>query len=72
MSDSDSKWKSLSPSAKAALGILSVDDLKVSDFGMDLLVQISQGQITHAQARDMLRERALRAAQDQNAARESE
>ena len=38
--------------------ILSVDNLKVSEFGMDLLVQISQGRITHRQAREMLREHA--------------
>lgn len=72
MPDSDSKWALLSPSAKTALGILSVDNLKVSDFGMDLLVQISQGQITHAQARDMLRERALRVAREQIADRKTE
>ena len=67
MSDSDSKWKLLSPSAKTALGILSVDNLKVSEFGMDLLVQISQGRITHRQAREMLREHATELAQKNKA-----
>lgn len=55
----------LSPSAKAALGILSVDGLKMSAFGMDLLVQISQGLITRDQARELLLARALQTAAQQ-------
>lgn len=67
MPDSDSKWKLLSPSAKTAQGILSVDNLKVSEFGMDLRVQISQGRITHRQAREKLREHATELAQKNKA-----
>ncbi|MDE2000480.1 MAG: hypothetical protein KGI91_16580 [Burkholderiales bacterium] len=62
MTTTEDQCHHLSPIAKAALGILSVDGLKVSTFGMDLLVQLSQGLITRDQARELLRAQGLRTA----------
>lgn len=43
--------------SRQAVAILAVDNIKVSDFGHDLLRRKEEGLITHEQAREELRAR---------------
>jgi len=45
-------------SSKQAVAILAVDNIKVSDYGLDVLKRIEDGLITHAQAREEIVRRA--------------
>ncbi|WP_205191365.1 antitoxin VbhA family protein [Burkholderia sp. LMG 13014] len=45
-------------SAKQAVDILAVDNIKVSDFGYDLLKRREEGLITYEQAREEIKARA--------------
>jgi len=44
--------------ARQAVAILAVDNIKVSDFGYDLLRRREEGLITYEQAREEIRSRA--------------
>lgn len=45
-------------SSKQAVAILAVDNIKVSDFGVDLLKRREDGLVTYDQAREEIRARA--------------
>lgn len=45
--------------SRQAVAILAVDNIKVSDYGYDLLRRKEKGLITHEQAREELRARGL-------------
>lgn len=45
-------------SSKQAVAILAVDNIKVSDFGVDLLKRREEGLVTYDQAREEIRARA--------------
>lgn len=45
-------------SAKQAVDILAVDNIKASDFGYDLLKRREEGLITYEQAREEIKARA--------------
>lgn len=45
-------------SSKQAVAILAVDNIQVSDYGLELLKRIEDGLITHAQAKEEIIRRA--------------
>ncbi len=60
MKSSENSIKFDLPETKQALAILSVDNIKVSNFGLDLLKQIEEGKISHQEAVSLIVEKAKR------------
>lgn len=53
-------------SSKQAVAILAVDNIKVSDFGVDLLKRKEDGLVSYEQAREEIRARARAMAAKRN------
>lgn len=49
--------------ARQAVAILGVDNIKVSDFGLEVLLRIENGLITHEEAKEEILSRARARAQ---------